>query len=64
MEFEKKRILSLETARAQDRIEGDTIVLNSRGLFPKKVLFINGDQLRFSEYRLVKTRAGKLSLQK
>ena len=64
MESDIKRILSLETVTAEDRFEGETIVLNSRGHFPKKILFINADHLRFSEYRLVKTKAGKLSLQK
>jgi hemin uptake protein HemP len=64
MESEIKKILSLETVSAQDRIENDCIILNSRGRFPKKVLYINGDRLQFSEYRLIQTRAGKLALQK
>lgn len=49
-----------EKARAKippsDRIEGDQIILDGRGRFPKKLVIINAG--RRLEYRIVKTRNG------
>lgn len=64
MEPTIKRVLSFETLMEGDRIEGDTIYLNSRGSFPKRVIFVGVDQRELFEYRLVKSSRGRLLLNK
>lgn len=45
-----------------DRIEGNKIILNGKGVFPKKLIIKEaGNKL---EYRLIRTQHGKYSLNK
>ncbi len=51
---------SLENVKSKfpnDRIEGDTILLDEKGQFPKKLIIILESGKR-REYRIVKTRNG------
>jgi hypothetical protein len=43
-----------------DRIQGRTIILDSEGEFPKKLIILEGDKIR--EYKITKTRKGKYLL--
>jgi hypothetical protein len=45
-----------------DRIEGDKIILNGQGNFPKPLIIIEPDKRL--EYRIVRTRQGKYQLNK
>ena len=40
----------------QDRIEGNSIILNGQGEFPKRVIIVDKSGSR--EYRIIKTRTG------
>ena len=46
----------------EDRIEGDKIILNPKGAFPKRIVIYENGQSR--EYRLIRTRKGKYQLVK
>jgi len=48
----------------QDRIEGDKIILDNRGVFPKQIVIVGQDDERILEYRLIKSQKGKLLLNK
>jgi hypothetical protein len=43
-----------------DRIEGNKIILNGQGIFPKKLIIIEPGNKR--EYRLIRTQYGKYQL--
>lgn len=48
---------------ANDRIEGDVIILSGIGVFPKKLIIIL-DSGKRKEYRIIKTQNGGYSLNK
>ncbi len=52
-----KETKALESKVLQDRIEGNLIILNGEGDFPKEVLILNSRGMK-KEYRIVKTRHG------
>ena len=45
-----------------DHVEGDRIILNGRGYFPKNLIIY--DDSKISKYRIVKTKKGKYQLNK
>ena len=53
-----KTTLSTCSKPFQDRIEGNSIILDSRGDFPKRLIILTKDGVRVKEYRIVRTRNG------
>jgi len=51
-----KMALSTCSKPFQDRIEGNSIILDSRGDFPKRLIILTKDGVK--EYRILKTRNG------
>jgi hypothetical protein len=47
-----------------DRIEGDTIILDGQGSFPKKIIIIEPAKKEKKEYRMIKTHNGGYVLNK
>ena len=45
-----------------DRIEGDKVILNGQGVFPKRLIIL--DPHKVQEYRLVRSESGKYQLNK
>ncbi|MFC1896943.1 hypothetical protein ACFL0Q_09880 [Thermodesulfobacteriota bacterium] len=53
---------SSESGVHEDRVEGDKIILNGHGKFPKILLIT--ERCRKLEYRIVRTKNGKYQLNK
>ncbi len=50
-----------DVKRNQDRIEGNSIILDGEGEFPKRVIILDRAG-RTKEYRIIKTRYGRFIL--
>jgi len=50
--------------KSNDRIDGEKIIISATGTFPKRVIVVDQDCNALLEYRLVKSKSGKLLLNK
>lgn len=53
---------NLELHSSRDRVEGNDIILDGEGEFPKLVIILNKGDIK--KYRIVKTKLGKFQLTK
>jgi hypothetical protein len=56
------KTVSVKRIDNRDRVEGNTIILNGRGNFPKRLLIVELGKKK--EYRLIRSRYGKYHLNK
>lgn len=53
---------NLELHSSRDRVEGNDIILDGEGEFPKLVIILNKGDIK--KYRIIKTKLGKFQLTK